>query len=235
MPSDYRRGFKDGLAIGLGYLSVSFSFGILAVTSGLTWWQAVLISFTNLTSAGQVAGVGIMVGGGGALEMAVTTLIINIRYALMSISLTQKADPSMTPPARALTANFITDEVFGVASGSDVPVTTAYMFGLGTLPVIGWTLGTLLGAVCGNILPEMVVSCLSIGIYGMVIAIILPVCKKDKAVLIVSLISCLLSICFFYIPVLKEKVSSGFAIIICSVTASVLGAVFMPSKEVEYE
>ena len=227
---DLRRGIRDGLAIGLGYLSVSFSFGILAVTSGLSWWQAVLVSLTNLTSAGQVAGVGIMAASGGLVEMAIATIVINIRYSLMAISLSQKTDGSMTTPARMFTGFFITDEIFGVASSQDKPVSVRYMTGLGILPVAGWTLGTLLGAVLGNVLPEVVTSSLSIAIYGMFIAIVLPVTRKSKAVLIVSVISVALSCVFFYVPVLREKISSGFAIIICAVAAALIGAIFMPAS-----
>ena len=227
------KGIKDGLAIGLGYLSVSFSFGILAVSSGLSWWQAVLISLTNLTSAGQVAAVGIMGAAGGLIEMAVTTLVINMRYSLMAISLSQKTDETMTTPARLVTGFVITDEIFGVASGSDKPISRNYMLGLGILPIAGWVLGTLLGAVCGNILPPVVTNALTISIYGMFIAIVLPVAAKSKAVFIVSLISVCMSTAFYYVPFLNKTVSSGFAIIICSVAAAVTGAVFMPAKEEE--
>jgi len=230
---DFGKGFRDGLAIGLGYLSVSFSFGILAVTSGLSWWQAVLVSLTNLTSAGQVAGVGIMAAGGSLIEMAISTFVINLRYALMGISLSQKTDESMNTPARLFTGFFITDEIFGVASSADHPVTRSYMTGLGILPVAGWTLGTLLGAVLGNILPEVVTSALAIAIYGMFIAIVLPAARKTKAVMIVSLISVAMSCLFFYVPALKDTVSSGFAIIICAVVSALFGAVFMPSSDKE--
>ncbi|MCR5060256.1 MAG: AzlC family ABC transporter permease [Saccharofermentans sp.] len=228
-----KQGIKDGLAIGLGYLSVSFSFGILAVTSGLSWWQAVLVSFTNLTSAGQVAGVGIMASGGGLLEMAIATLVINLRYALMAISLSQKTDESMTTPARLFTGFFITDEIFGVASSGNQAVSRTYMTGLGILPVAGWTLGTLLGAVLGNILPSTVTNALSIAIYGMFIAIIIPAARKSKAILIVSIIAVCLSCIFYYVPFLNSHVSSGFAIIICSIVAALAGAIFMPVKEDE--
>ncbi len=227
----FGKGFRDGLPIGLGYLSVSFSFGVLAVTSGLNWWQAVLVSLTNLTSAGQVAGVGIMAAGGSMIEMAVATFVINLRYALMGISLSQKTDESMNTPARLLTGFFITDEIFGVASGADHMVTMKYMTGLGILPVAGWTLGTLLGAVCGNILPPIVTEALSIGIYGMFIAIVLPATRKSRSVMIVSLIAVILSCIFYYVPIFKDNISSGFAIILCSVIASLAGAFFLPLKE----
>lgn len=228
--SSLSKGLRDGLAIGLGYLSVSFSFGIMAVTSGLAWWQAVLMSFTNLTSAGQVAGVGIMSASGGLIEMAVTTAIINIRYSLMSISLSQKTDASMTTPARIALANFITDEIFGVAAGAPHPVGRRYMAGLAALPLIGWTLGTLLGAVFGSIMPDIVAESLAIGIYGMFVAIVLPVVKRDRVVMWCCLIAVTLAVAFRYIPLLYDNISSGFAIIICAVVAALAGVLIMPDE-----
>ena len=228
---DFRRGFHDGLAIGLGYLSVSFSFGILAVRMGLSWWQAVIVSFANLTSAGQVAGIGIMSASGGLIEMMVSQLVINMRYSLMSISLSQKADSSLNTAGRFMTAPFITDEIFGVAYSRPEKLSRSYMFGIAVLPVIGWTSGTLLGAVCGAILPAIITEALTIGIYGMFVAIVLPVSRKDKAVMTVSIIAVVLSVIFFYVPALKDNISSGFAVIICSVIAAGAGAVFMPKEE----
>lgn len=234
----FNKGIKDGLAIGLGYLSVSFSFGIMAVSQGLSWWQAVMVSLFNLTSAGQVAAVGIMgsVGAaslsGGLIEMAVSTFIINLRYSLMGISLSQKTDETMTTPARLVTGFAITDEIFGVASSQE-KVSRNYMLGLAVLPIIGWTLGTLLGAVCGNILPDIVTNSLAIGIYGMFVAIVLPVSRKNTSIAIVSIISIVLSIICYYVPFLHEHISSGFAIIICAVVASLIGVFMLPDSESE--
>lgn len=231
----FNRGIKDGLAIGLGYLSVSFSFGIMAVSQGLSWWQAVLVSLFNLTSAGQVAAVGIMGTpgislSGGMIEMAVSTLVINLRYSLMGISLSQKTDETMTTPARLVTGFAITDEIFGVASSQE-KVSRNYMLGLAVLPILGWTLGTLLGAVCGNILPAIVTNSLAIGIYGMFVAIVLPVSRKNKSIAFVSIVAVILSIICYYVPFLKAHISSGFAIIICAIIASLMGVFLMPPKE----
>ena len=226
--SSLSKGLRDGLAIGLGYLSVSFSFGVMAVTSGLSWWQAVIMSFANLTSAGQVAGVGIMSASGGLIEMAVTTAIINIRYSLMSISLSQKTDESMTTPARIALANFITDEIFGVAAGAPHPVGRRYMAGLASLPLIGWTLGTLLGAIFGSIMPDIVSESLAIGIYGMFVAIVLPQTRKDRTVMWSCLIAVTLAVVFRYVDFLHAHISSGFAIIICASVAALIGVFITP-------
>ncbi len=230
----FNKGFKDGLIIGAGYLSVSFSFGIMAVSNGLTWWQAVLISILNLTSAGQVAGVEIMAGLGGPIEMMVTQFVINMRYSLMAISLSQKADKSMTVPARIVNSYVITDEIFGVASSQE-SVGFKYMTGLGIMPVAGWTLGTLLGAVMGNILPAVVTTSLAIGIYGMFVAIVLPVCRKSKTISIICIMSVLLACVFRYVPFLYAHISSGFAIIICAVVSALVGVFITPASELKEE
>lgn len=224
----FHEGLKDGLAIGLGYLSVSFSFGILAVASGLSWWQAVLVSLTNITSAGQVAGVGIMSASGGLIEMMISQIVINMRYSLMAISLTQKTDGSMTAVKRALLAYGLTDEIFGVAVSKDHKVGAKYFFGLTILPVTGWVSGTLLGAVLGGIFPDFLTNALAVGIYGMFISIVIPKAKHSRMILICAVIACAISCLFFYVPWLKAHVSSGFAIIIAAVVAALAGVFFFP-------
>lgn len=222
-------GVKDGLPIGLGYLSVSFTFGILAVTKGLSWIQAGLISLTNITSAGQVAGLEIMVTAGGIIAMIISQIVINLRYSLMGISLSQKADSTMTPLLRVLLAFAITDEIFGVAVSKKHEFGARYFFGLTILPVIGWVAGTVVGAVLGQIFPPFLTNALAIGIYGMFVSIVLPKAKHDKVILNGSLFACIISCLFFYIPVLSTHVSQGFAIIIAAVV-SALVSVFVRKK-----
>lgn len=226
----FLKGLRHGLPIGLGYLSVSFAFGIKAVSDGLLPVQAVLISMTNLTSAGQLAGLPLMVGGASLMEMALTQLIINLRYALMSLSLGQKLDKTMTTLHRMCFAFANTDEIFAVASSQPGTVGKHYLYGLMVMPFAGWTLGTLLGAVAGQILPEFIRTALGVAIYGMFLAIILPPAKKEKPVRAVVLIVIALSLAFRYLPVLNQ-LSGGFVIIICAVTASAIGAALFPVKE----
>lgn len=226
----YSEGFKDGIPIGLGYLSVSFSFGIMAVNSGLPVWIAVLISMTNLTSAGQFAGIGLISSGAPYIEMALTQLVINLRYALMSLSISQKTDKSFSVLHRLVISFGITDEIFAVASGKAHEIGKKYMYGLTTAPYLGWSAGTLFGAIAGNILPESVSSALNIALYGMFIAIIIPPAKKSNSVLLVIILSVLLSFLFKYAPFIN-KLSSGFAIIICAIIASLFGALLFPVKE----
>ena len=227
---DLKNGLKDGIPIALGYLSVSFGFGIMAVNSGIPALAAVIISLTNLTSAGQVAGIAVIASAGTYIEMALTQLIINLRYALMSLSLSQKLDRNFTALSRLAISFGVTDEIFAVASGKSGEVSKKYMAGLIILPVIGWTTGTFLGAFAGEILPERLNAALGIAIYGMFIAIFVPIAKKAKGVLVVVAISVALSCCLKYIPVFSG-ISQGFAIIICGIFASLPGAILFPVKQ----
>lgn len=224
----FRRGMRDGISIALGYLSVSFSFGILSVQSGLTVWQAVLISLTNLTSAGQVAGVGLIAANASMFELFLAELVINIRYALMSLVLSQKADASFRMPHRLLASYGITDEIFAVASIQKEPVKPAYMYGLILVPFIGWSLGTWLGAAAGTILPEQITNALGIALYGMFLAIILPPARKSRAILAVISVAAVISVLLHYFV---SWMSGGFAMILAALAASVFGAVFFPIPE----
>ena len=224
-----KQGMKDGILIALGYHSVSFTFGLMAVAGGLKVWQAVLISAANLTSAGQLAGLDIMLASGSMAEMALAQFIINLRYSLMSIAVSQKADESMTVPARLGIGFGITDEIFALAVGQHETLGRRYMTGLIITPFIGWTLGTLMGAVLGSILPSFVVDALGIALYAMFLAIIIPPVRVDIKVAAVILISAALSCIRYYTP-LKGVISSGFTIIIASIAASTVGALLF-SKE----
>lgn len=225
-----QQGLKDGIPIAMGYFSVSFTFGMLAVKSGISPFHAVLISLLNLTSAGQFAGLTVIVTGASLIEMALTQLVINIRYALMSVSLSQKLDASVKVRERFLISYGNTDEIFAVASSKPGSVGAHYMYGLILLPVLGWVGGTLAGAVASTILPAAVISALGVALYGMFIAIVMPAASEHREVRIVVITALVLSSAFYYLPVLKE-LSSGFVIIICTVLAAGVGAVLFPIKE----
>ncbi|MBQ8599879.1 MAG: AzlC family ABC transporter permease [Clostridia bacterium] len=227
---EYLRGLKDGLPVGLGYFSVSIAFGVSAVQAGLSVFAAFAISLTNLTSAGQLAGLSVIAAAGGLVEMALTQLVINLRYALMSVSLSQKMDDSVRLWNRFIIAFGNTDEIFAIASGQSSSVTAPYFYGLMTLPILCWSGGTLIGAAAGKILPEMVLSALGVAIYGMFVAVIIPTAKKSLAIALVALGAAALSCCFTWIPGLNN-VSGGFAIIICAVVAAAAGAFFAPAED----
>ncbi len=230
--SQFVKGLAHGIPIALGYLSVSFGFGIMAVQAGLSALAALGISATNLTSAGQAAGIAIIASGGSYLEMALTQLVINMRYGLMGISLSQKLDSSFNTPCRLIVSFGITDEIFAVASAQKGKITPRYMYGMILIAFLGWTTGTFLGAVAGSFLPVSLTNAMGIVLYAMFIAIIIPPAKKSRSVLTVVAIAALFSILFKYV---FTSVTSGFSIIISAVVASALGAFFFPVSDDENE
>ncbi len=229
--SAFLKGMRHGIPIALGYLSVSFGFGILAAKHFGTL-VATIISMTNLTSAGQLAGVNIMAEGNtaisGYLEMALTQLIINMRYGLMGISLSQKLDSTFNTPRRLVASFGITDEIFAVASSQPGKITANYMYGMILIAFLGWTSGTFLGASAGEILPPSVTDAMGLALYGMFLAIIIPPARKSKGVLVVVAAAAGCSLIFKF---LLPFVTSGFAVIICAVAAAALGAWLFPVKE----
>lgn len=234
----YKKGIRDGLPIGLGYFAVSFAFGVSVVSQGLEKLLAVMMSALNLTSAGQFAGAsviisaGALIGIGTFLEIALTQLVINARYFLMSITLSQRLTGKWRLVDRLLCSFGITDEIFAVAVSQKDGVNKNYFLGLMLLPFIGWTMGTFSGAFAGDILPEIITKSLTIALYAMFIAIVIPAGMNDSKIFIVMGISVVLSCVFYYLPILNG-ISEGFAYIICAVVASVVGAIFFPIKERE--
>lgn len=229
---EFTKGIKDGIPIALGYFSVSIAFGLMAVEAGCTWIEAMLISLTNLTSAGQFAGVTVLAQMGTYIEMGLTQLVINSRYALMGISLSQKVTDKFKGVWRLILGFAITDEIFAVAIGRDGEVSCPYFAGLAIIPIIGWTSGTVVGAVLGNVMPAMITSALGVALYGMFIAVVVPKARDNAHVFAVVIVAILISMALRYIPAFSG-ISSGFAIIICAVLASAIGAAVFPVKEDE--
>ena len=225
LKNQFFKGVRHGIPIGLGYLSVSFGFGIMAVRAGISAAAAVGISMTNLTSAGQAAGVAIIAAGGSLVEMALVQLTINMRYALMGLSLSQKLDKSFTFPHRLAASFGITDEIFAVASSQPNKITPSYMYGMIAAAFIGWSGGTFLGAYAGQILPADLTNAMGIALYGMFMAIIIPPSVKHKNVLAAVLAAAAVSVLFRYV---FTQVSTGFAVIISAAAASVMAAILFP-------
>lgn len=225
---EWSAGFKAGIPIMLGYLSVSFGVGIKAHQIGMSFFEAAFMSLTNLTSAGQAAGMDIIAAGGSMIEMALTQLVINLRYALMSLSLTQKTDENFRLSQKLRVSYGVTDEIFAVASGRMKRITPQFMYGITMISAFGWVLGTFLGAVAGDVLPTPLTDALGIMLYGMFIAIFVPAAKHDRHISCVVLAAVVISLFFHYI---LPMVTSGFAIIICAVTASAIGALLFPATD----
>lgn len=232
MNREWKSGLIAGIPIFLGYLSVSFGIGILASNAGMSVAEAVFMSAANLTSAGQVAGIEVIAADGSVLEIIATQFVINLRYALMALSLSQKADESLKTPQRLALSYGITDEIFALCITREKKLTTGYMGGIIVISASGWVLGTFLGAAAGQILPASVTSAMGIMLYGMFVAIFLPVARRDRRVTVVVIAASALSCLFHYV---FTSVSSGFAVIICALAAAFLGAVLFPVSEEDEE
>lgn len=227
---EYTLGIRRGLPVGLGYFSVSFGFGAMAVSKGLSVAQATLISASNLTSAGQFAGLTTIVENSCLWMMILTQLIINSRYALMSLALSQKMGQQIGLLPRLLIAFFNTDEVFALAMAREHTLTVPFLYGLGLLPMAGWVSGTLFGALAGSILPLSIRTALGVMLYGMFIAIIIPPAKKERPVALAALLALILSSLFAWVPAL-QKAPKGTPIVICTVAAAALCAWLFPVEE----
>lgn len=227
---EYVAGIKAGMPVCIGYFSVSFGFGAMAIAQGLNIWQAVLISATNLTSAGQFAGLTVIASGATIIEMILTQLVINSRYALMSLALGQRFGPLVGTRKRLISAFFNTDEIFALGMAREGRLTTSFFVGAGTVSVIGWTAGTALGAFAGSLLPQTLQMALSVMLYGMFIAIVIPQAKEEKPMRFAMLLALLFSCLFTWLPLLN-RVSAGLAIVICTVASAAICALLFPLEE----
>lgn len=227
-------GTKDGLPIALGYLTVSFTFGIIAKQAGLNPFEAVTMSASNLTSAGQFAGLTLIATAATFFEIALAQFIINSRYFLMSFALSQKIDSNTPMIHRYIMAFGITDEIFGVSIAAPGRLNPFYTYGLISVALPGWSLGTLLGVISGNILPPRLVSALSVALYGMLLAVIIPPARKSKILSGLIVVSMSLSLLFAELPLL-ENISSGVKIIFLTILIAGIAAVLFPVKENSHE
>lgn len=225
-----KEGLRDGVPIALGYLAVAFTLGIAARNFGIHAFPATIMSLTNFTSAGEFAALGIISAGAPYLEMVFSQVIINLRYLLMSCSLSQKL-PADTPMFhRFWTGFFITDEIFGVSSSREGKLNPFYTYGTASIAVPGWALGTCLGVILGTALPPRITRALSVALYGMFLAVIIPPARKNRVIAVLVIVSMLASSLFSYLPLLSG-ISSGMRVIILTVILSGLAAVLFPIKE----
>ena len=229
---EFTEGMKAGMPVCVGYFSVSFGFGAMAVAQGRQVWHAILISATNLTSAGQFAGLTVIAAGAALLEMILTQLVINSRYALMSLALGPRFGPGVGTGKRLICAFFNTDEVFALGMARQGQLTPSFFVGAGTVAAIGWISGTAMGAFAGSVLPLSVRAALGVLLYGMFIAIVVPQARQEKPVLLSVVLALVFSCLFSWVPGLKE-VSAGLAIVICTVAAAAICALVAPVPEEE--
>ena len=228
----YTTGIRRGLPVGVGYFSVSFGFGAMAAAQGIRALDAALISVTNLTSAGQFAGLTLIVAGATLWEVILTQIVINSRYALMSLALSQRMGSRIGVLPRLVIAFFNTDEIFALAMAEKQPLSVPFLMGLGLTPILGWTAGTLCGALAGSVLPLSIRTALGVMLYGMFVAIVVPPAKQERPVLAACLLALILSCAFRWLPLLNG-VSAGISIVICTVAAAAVCAWLFPIDDEE--
>lgn len=228
----FLKGVQDGMPIALGYFVVSFSLGIAAKKAGLTSIQGFIASVSTVASAGEYAGILVILDSAPYIEMFLAILISNARYFLMSCALSQRIDPKTGMGHRLLMGYGLTDEIFGIAIAREGYVEPAYNYGAMAIAIPFWGIGTSLGIIMGNILPLRIVSTLSVSLYAMFIAIIIAPAKKDKVIAALIIISFASSFAFARLPLLSG-ISSGSKTIILTLVISALAAIICPVKEKE--
>lgn len=228
----FLKGMRHGVPIGLGYFAVAFTLGITAKLIGMTPFQSALMSFTMHASAGEFAAMNVIAENSGYIEMAITMLVINLRYLLMSCALSQKVSETLKFPHRFFISYYITDEIFGISSTVQGYLNPWYTYGAACVASPGWVIGTLLGALVGNVLPGNVASAMGVALYGMFLAIIIPPARKNKVIAVIVVASMLASSAFTWL----EKwlpVSSGMRILILTVVIAGIAAYVHPVEEQE--
>lgn len=230
----YKKGLKDGIPICLGYFAVAFTLGIMAKKAGLTAWQAMLTAGLTNASAGGYAAFSIMASSGGYLEMALTQLVVNARYLLMSSALSQKLSPSTPTLSRAIMAFDVTDEVFAISVSVKGTLNPWYTYGAMSVSIPGWALGAFFGVIMGNVLPQSLVSALGVGLYGMFLAIIVPPARKNRVIAGLVIVAMVLSFLFAKLPVISN-ISDSMRVIILTVAISLFAAILFPVKEEDDE
>ena len=223
------RGMKAGIPIGLGYFAVAVALGIAATKAGISSFQAALTSLLINASAGEYAGFSLIALQASYIEVTVMEAIANARYLLMSASLSQKLKSGTGTLQRLLLGFTVTDEIFGVSIGLPVPLDPCFTYGAFCVATVGWTGGTFVGAVLGDVLPLRLLSALSVGLYGMFISVFIPESKKNRVVASLVAISFLLSFACGQIPVIRDW-SEGIRVILLTVLISLGAAILFPIR-----
>ena len=231
----YKKGLRDGIPIALGYFAVAFTLGIAAEKAGITAFQTFALTGTTLASAGGYAGINVIAAMGGYFEMFLTMLIVNARYLLMSCSLSQKISPKTSTLHRMGIAFGVTDEIFGISSAVSGYLNPFYNYGAMTVSIPAWASGAALGVILGNVLPSSVMSALSVAIFGMFLAIIIPPAKVNKVIMGGIIASFALSFLFNKLPIIANNISSGMQVIILTVLIAFVLAILFPVKEKDDE
>ncbi|SER44491.1 AzlC family ABC transporter permease [Lachnobacterium bovis] len=227
-----KKGLKDAIPIGLGYFAVAFSLGVMAKNAKLSLLEAGFMSLGMVASAGEFAALQLIISKAGIVEMILTTIIVNLRYFLMGASLSQKISEKTKIRHRFFMSYCITDEIFGISSAIEGKVNPFYTYGAALMSIPGWTLGTVLGCVFVDIVPPLIVTSLTVAIYGMFLAIIIPASKKNINIAICVFFSMIISFLSDYIPIVN-KMSQGTKVIVITIVIASVAAMIRPIEEDE--
>ena len=228
--NNVKMGLRDGLPIGIGYFAISFAVGVFAASLNLRWFEALAISMMNFTSAGEIAAIPVIAAGGSLVELALTQMVVNSRYALMSISLSQRLGKSVRLRDRFLIAFFNGDEIFALVCAKESLVGKKYFFSLAILPYLGWSFGTLCGAVVGDLLPDFLSEALAVALYAMLITIITQASKTSKSTLVCIIVAITVFCISEFLPFL-QLIPRGITVVILSVIISAIFALVAPVSE----
>ncbi|MDO4284045.1 MAG: AzlC family ABC transporter permease [Eubacteriales bacterium] len=226
----FRHGLRDGIPIGLGYFAVSFTLGIAAREIGMSAVQAFLMSLGLHASAGEFAAIMLIAAGAGVIELITTSLVINLRYFLMSCALSQKLSPKTPFYHRFLLPLCMTDEIFGLSVSVNGFLNPCYTYGIMIVAALGWESGTFLGALIGNILPAAISNAMSVSLYGMFLAIIIPPARRDRFIALLVAVSMAASLLCTVAPVVRD-ISSGFRVILLTLVIAGAAAFLRPVQE----
>ena len=227
--SEFTRGISDSAPIALGYFSVSIAFGLHCAVAGVPAWLAGVISATNMSSSGQFGGLAVLAAAGSFVQLALTVALVNLRYVLMSVALSQRLEPGVTTPHRLLIALAVTDEIFALAMQRP-RVGFGYYGGLIVLPIAGWTGGTLVGVSAGEVLPDSAQAAASVLLYAMFVAIVVPPASKARPVAAVVALAALVSVGLAIAPP-TAALQPGWRIIVATLVASGIGAWLWPVRD----
>ena len=225
-----QEGVRDGMPIALGSFVVAFTLGIAARNAGLSPFQGFLASFFNNASAGEYAAFIVIAADRPYLEMALITLVANARYLLMSCVLSQRFSPDASIWHRIFVGFDVTDEIFGISAARPVPLDPYYNYGAMLVALPGWSVGTAVGIIAGNALPAAVVSALSVALYGMFLAIIIPPARKNRVIGMFVAIAFAASFAASVLPVVSE-LSGGTRTILLTVILAAVAAAKYPRDE----
>ena len=229
MNSTFLRGVRDGIPIALGYYAVAFSLGIIASNAGIGALLGFVGSFFTRASAGEYGVYTLVAASATYAEVVGMSLITNLRYLLMSTALSQKFSEGTSLAKRVLVSFCVTDEIFGISIAYPGNLEPAYTYGAALISTVFWASGTASGIIAGDVLPANVVSALSVALYGMFLAIIIPPSHKDRAVGIAVVMSFVLSGVCAVMPVVSD-LSSGTRTILLTILISATAAICKPVK-----